>query len=128
MLHNNIVQHKHFNNGLTASNYYVLIVLSKHEFLSMSEISKKLTMPKPNISALVDKLIKEGLLERHYDKTDRRIINVRLTKQGNIAINDFKKNVRNHFKEKLSSLTEKDLEKLSKSLQNIKDILVKILD
>jgi len=47
----------------------------------MSEIGKHLGIPKPNVTALIDKLIDEKLSERLPDKTDRRIIKIKLRRK-----------------------------------------------
>ena len=112
---------------LTPGSHFLLMTLKKNGKLSMSEIGKLLSMPKPNVTALVDKLILDKLIERLSDKQDRRIINIQLTKKGNKLIEAKKKSIHEHIKQKLMILTEKELLQLSTSLQNVKNILTKII-
>ena len=111
---------------LTPGSHFLLMTLRNNGKLSMSEIGKLLSMPKPNVTALVDKLIIDKLIERLPDKEDRRIINIQLTKKGNKLIEAKKKSIHEHIKQKLMILSEKELLQLSTSLQNVKNILSKI--
>jgi DNA-binding MarR family transcriptional regulator len=106
--------------------FHVILCLKKNGSLPMSVIGKHLGIPKPNVTALIDRLIDEKLAERMPDKNDRRIINIKLTKQGLEFIEKNKKVIRDHIKQMLSTLTEKELEGFSESLQNVRDILAKI--
>jgi len=78
------------------------------------------------MTSLIDKLVENGLAERLPDKSDRRVINITLTKKGNKLLMEWRKHSNNEIKMNLASLSEEDLEKFSDSVKNIKDILNKI--
>jgi DNA-binding MarR family transcriptional regulator len=88
----------------------------------MSNIGKEIYMPKPNVTALIDKLISQNLVERIPDSKDRRIINIKLTKKGLKT----KKEIENIFKEQVSFLTDKEINELSNSLTKARNIIAKI--
>jgi len=111
---------------LTPGSHFLLMTLKKNGMLSMSVIGKILSMPKPNVTALVDKLITDKLIERLPDKQDRRIIHIQLKKKGNNLIEFMKKTMQENIKLKLMDLSDKELMLLSSSLQNVKNILSKI--
>ena len=121
-----LVKFKYKKTHLTLGSHLLLMTLRKNGMLSMTEIGKLLSMPKPNVTALVDKLIMDKLIERLPDKQDRRIIHIQLTKTGNKFIETMKDSLRNNMKEKLLVLSDKELLQLSASLQNVKKILSKI--
>ncbi len=52
---------------------------------TMSEISAELEITMGTLTTAVDKLIKKGYMERSRSNTDRRIVNVNLTKRGKLA-------------------------------------------
>jgi len=126
ILFKSLIKVKQKKPHLTPGSHYLLVTLEKNGILSMSEIGKILSMPKPNVTALVDKLIIEKLIERLPDRQDRRIINIQLTKKGNKLIGDMKKAMRDNIAQKLMALSDKELMLLSVSLQNVKNILSKI--
>jgi len=70
--------------GLTPAKINVLMVLrhiGKEEGLQQNEISAKLIVTGSNITGLIDRLEKEGLVERLKVK-DRRVNKVKITKKG----------------------------------------------
>ncbi len=52
---------------------------------TMSEIALALDITMGTLTTAVDKLIKKGYVERSRSTTDRRIVNVSLTKRGKLA-------------------------------------------
>lgn len=113
--------------NLNPGSLYVLGVLTRHGTLSMSEIGCKLSMPKPHITGLVDKLIAENLVERLYDPKDRRIVNVRITEKGVADFYAIKLEISQELRQKLQKLDAGTLQILSESSQHVKDILIKIV-
>lgn len=55
------------------SHVQVLALLQDHGSMSVSEISQRLGIAKPNITPLADRLIADGLAERQRDPADRRV-------------------------------------------------------
>jgi len=52
---------------------------------TMSEIATELEITMGTLTTAVDKLIKKDYMERNRSSTDRRIVNVTLTKRGKLA-------------------------------------------
>ena len=50
--------------------------------MKISEISKHLQVTAPSITQLTKSLEANGLIERHFDPTDRRIVGIKLTEKG----------------------------------------------
>jgi len=104
----------------------VLGILHEQGGLSISEISKKLTISKPQMTIIVDKLAKNGLVYRIYNINDRRTININLTRNGN----EYCKNLLEVFKENLSrkliALSDEDLTTLLNSLEITERILKRL--
>ena len=113
--------------SITPGGMFVMGSLKRHGILSMSDIGKCLSMPKPHITAIVDKLIEEGYVERQNDPNDRRIVNILLTEKGLKDFEQLKQVISENLKEKLKTLDEPELEILANSSQNVKDILISIL-
>jgi DNA-binding MarR family transcriptional regulator len=113
--------------NLNPGSLYVLGALSKHEVLSMSEIGCKLSMPKPHVTGLVDKLIAENLVERLNDPNDRRIVNIKITQKGIDDFKSIKKEITLEFRKKLELLDENRLIILSEATEQVKEILNSVL-
>ena len=50
--------------------------------MKMRELSRRLMVTGGNVTGLTDRLVAEGLVERHEDPVDRRACTVRLTMEG----------------------------------------------
>ena len=110
--------------NLNPGSLYVLGVLTRHGMLSMSEIGCKLSMPKPHVTGLVDKLIAENLVERLYDPKDRRIVNVHITEKGEADFYAIKLEISQELRQKLQKLDAETLQTLSIASKQVKDILI----
>lgn len=108
------------------SHFQVLGILKKYGTLPTSEIGKRLCISKPNMTALIDKLIEEGKVERVQNKCDRRIVDIAITKQGRAFLVKQKNIAKGLMKKNLTQLNDKDLDALYKSLESIKLVLSKI--
>lgn len=113
--------------NLNPGSLFVLGVLSRNGMLSMSEIGCKLSMQKPHITGLVDKLVAENLVERLYDPKDRRIVNVNITEKGMVDFNAIKHEISQELRQKLEKLDAETLETLSLASKQVKDILIKFV-
>ncbi len=113
--------------SITPGGMFVMGSLKRRGTLSMSDIGKCLSMPKPHITVIVDKLIDEGYVVRHNDSNDRRIINISLTDKGLIDFEDIKQSLSETLKSKLVLLNDEELEQLSEASQKMKEILISIL-
>lgn len=113
--------------NINPGSLYILGMLSKHEILSMSEIGCKLSIPKPHVTAQVDKLIAEEMVERLFDPTDRRIVNIRMTEKGKEDFKAIKQEVSQDMRERIEKLDENKLKNLFDSTQVVRDILSDIM-
>jgi DNA-binding MarR family transcriptional regulator len=127
LLYKSISKPMRTQTSITPGAMFVLGSLKRNGILSMSDIGKCLSMPKPHITVIVDKLIEEGYVERQSDPNDRRIVNILITPKGLKDFEEIKQAVSETLKSKLILLSEEELEVLSVASQHVKDILISIL-
>ena len=101
----------------------VLKVVKKQGPISMSAIADALYYSKQNLTKLVDKMVKEGYVERLPDPSDRRVSRVALTMQGRTFLAGRKENIKNRMVEDLSHISEEDLERLFETFEQVKHTL-----
>lgn len=89
----------------------------KRKVYQFQKLVKKLEISKPQMTVIIDKLIKQDLVERIPDKKDRRVININLTTKGKKYLHKMYLSLRNNIKLKLLSLSKEDMIMLSDSLQ-----------
>ncbi|MEM7371934.1 MAG: MarR family transcriptional regulator [Bacteroidota bacterium] len=69
--------------GISPQQYNILRILKgAGEWMVMSELKDGLLEKAPNATRLVDKLLKKKLIERMRSEKDRRVVYVRITKEG----------------------------------------------
>ena len=92
----------------------------------MSELGKFLSVSKPNITFLVERLVEDGLVEKIHDESDRRVIHVILTDKGKQFVQAKKGEALAMITAKLSSLDNPDLNDLSEALNKVIGIFTKL--
>lgn len=97
----------------------------EHEY-TMSELSRNAHLPLSNISIIIKRLEEKGLVVRDRDTSDRRIVKVRLTNQGNKMMTTFVKNREQEMEKALGGLSDQDIRELFAALEKAADILKKI--
>lgn len=112
--------------GIAPTHFHTLFILEEHGTLPVSDIGRKLMVSKPNMTPVIDRLIAEGYVERLPHKTDRRIINISLSDRGRKFLANHKGMMIDKLKARLSSLSEEDLSAMLASLENIRDIIMKV--
>ncbi len=107
--------------GYKPSEVRVLICI-EHEALQVnsetkvSDISKILKVTPPSITQILNKLEREGLVERRMDTNDRRVVLVKLTKEGKNIARKGKNNFIKMFHELHDYLGDEDSQELARLL------------
>ncbi len=127
LLSKNITKAIRTKTNHTPGALFVLGTLNHHGKLSMTEIGNHLSLPKPHVTSLVEKLISEELVERLQDPNDRRIIYIQITEKGINDFKDVKHEIGQDLREKLQILDADQLKKLSDASLLLKDVLITIL-
>ena len=104
----------------------IMSVLKEEGTLHPAEIGERLQIAKAQMTHLVDKLVELVLVERNVGAVDRRTINITLTDKGRSFMEQHENIVFNAVGEYISDLEESELETLSTSLRNLRDILFKL--
>ena len=118
---------KDFKNKQTSAAYYQIMGLLMHRgSLPISVIGEYLYISRPNMTAHIDKLVSDGMVERLPDEKDRRITRIKLTLKGKDFIKDSRVLVEENMRENLSSLNAEELEELYKAIKTVKSTLMKI--
>ena len=110
----------------TEGYYQILGILTSSGPMATSEIGRQLYISKPNMTPLIDKLVKDNMVKRIRSEEDRRIVYIRITDEGKNFLIEARNVVEKNIEENLSNLDEKDLKKLNTCLENIKRFVMKI--
>ena len=90
--------------------------------MSVTELANSLMMTKSQMTHLIDQLVRTGTSWKGPDEKDRRVINLSLTEQGRVLLDDAKRKVQETIRQALASLSSDDLRAMSGALKTLKDI------
>ena len=114
--------------NLNPGSLYVLSLIEKHQSLTMTEIGCKLAMPKPHVTAHINKLINDDLVQRNYFEEDRRIIKITLTTKGLNAIHTIITSITNELRHRIKTLNEDKLKTFFYATMEVKNTLSEIME
>lgn len=107
---------------LSTSQYNVLRILrGSSEGLTCGEISERTVARDPDITRLVDRLGGRGLVKRSRDETDRRVVQVEITRKGLDLLRDLDPHVERMPRALLGHLSQTQLQQLSRLLAEAVD-------
>jgi DNA-binding MarR family transcriptional regulator len=109
--------------SLTAPQSGVLRSLSRGEPLSSASLSRELCVTPSNITGIIDRLEKKGLVQRSRMQDDRRVTLIQLTELGSQLSRDLPDPIEVRLISGLSELPPKKVKKLDEALEKIIDIL-----
>lgn len=116
--------------GLTPKRMYLMGVLFEHGPMMMSSLKDRLGVTATNVTALVDALENEGLVERKAHPEDRRATIIALSAKSEECLVSKCAPFMDRVSELFSIFSEKEQQELLSSLLRIRTVLVehKILD
>lgn len=120
LLHMDLVQREH---GTPLSHVQVLAMLQDAGTMSVSEISRRLGIAKPNITPLVDRLFEAGYVDRQHDENDRRVVNIVLLPAGEEKLAAIRATIARQIQVQAEGLSISEFRELNDSLANVVRIL-----
>ena len=101
--------------GITHSQFNVLRILKGAHpgGYPRYDIISRMVEPAPDVTRLIDRLIRDGLVERYYSEEDRRLSLSRITKKGIALLNKANPKVDKFINEYSSMITKTEKTKLS---------------
>lgn len=105
--------------GLSESQFNVLRILRGcgPEGLPGTRIAERMVRHDPDLTRLLDRLEKGGMVEKTRDTRDRRVVNARITAEGLVVIERCSEAVRRSIVEALRHLGERRLASLADLLE-----------
>lgn len=98
-----------------------LLYISEDKDIKMSLLGNELGMAKSGVTLLIDKMVSEKLVKRHYNLEDRRIVNIILTTKGAKVINEIIVN-NNIFKTATLEFTQEEKAVLGKFVARVREV------
>jgi len=68
--------------GLTVTGWRIIAVLGAHAPISAKELADRTGMDQVSITRAIERLVRQGMVSRRQDSSDRRRVTLRLSKKG----------------------------------------------
>jgi DNA-binding MarR family transcriptional regulator len=107
--------------GITQAQFNVLRILNGKypEGYPRGDIISRMIEPAPDVTRLIDRLIKQGLVQRFTSGQDRRLSLTRITKKGRNVLKKIKPKIDSVFKLVSDKLNKTERKQLSVLLEKI---------
>lgn len=108
---------KPFN--ISEQQYNILRILrGAKESISVTTVKERMVQKSPNSTRLMDKLCDKGLIERVRCENDRRVVYVKITKEGLALLDKIKID---EFYDYLNTISENEAKRLNELLDKIRE-------
>jgi len=94
--------------------------------LPISEIARRLLIPKPQMTHLINNLVNHGMVAKQVSSEDRRVVNISLTSAGETTIRRLDEILKMNVRKNLSYLSDAELEELSVVLAKLRELGTKL--
>lgn len=108
--------------GLTLAQLRLMYTLLVEGDQPMGDLAERLDVRPPTVTGLTDRLIKQDLIERVADPSDRRVVVVRLTDEGRSVIGQIEAISRAYFDRIFAKLGQKRIEELTRALEEFAEV------
>lgn len=102
--------------GISGAQLWILSAIAETPGITVSQLSETLSVHVSTASNMLDKLARSGLLERLRSEEDRRVVNLRLTENGQAVLDRAPKPFTGLVPYALEKLPEKTLARLHEDL------------
>ncbi|MFT9848448.1 MarR family winged helix-turn-helix transcriptional regulator [Aneurinibacillus sp. REN35] len=106
---------------IRGSHAFILAVLSVDGPQKISDLAHRMEITLPSISALADKLVLHGYVERRRADADRRIVLLVLTEKGEEFVRDLHEKKKKAMQKCYSVLSEEEIETIIHIFRKILD-------
>lgn len=93
LISDRIAEGKGESAGIFSNTYQILYILTRKERVTPKELISELNMAKSNLAILAKKMISDGLIESHKDKSNKREIFYNITEDGKAMLQEKLDNV-----------------------------------
>ncbi|MDN5363314.1 MAG: hypothetical protein PWQ91_375 [Eubacteriales bacterium] len=103
----------------TFHQFVLMKCLEREEEITAGEVAEKLGLPPSNITVMIDRLEKSGLVRRWRGEKDRRVVFLGLTPRGREILEEMRREHNRLLAKTFSVLTPQEAEQLASLLEKI---------
>lgn len=111
---------------ISRAHVHLIESLRRNGACSMTQLGKMLSISKPNVTTLVDKLVELEMVKRKFDENDRRITLIELSEEGHNFFNTLLQTMKIALSKNMQKFTEDDLDLFKETIKNMKLLVSKM--
>ncbi len=111
--------------GFTMTQAYCLIELLEHEGMTMQDLSDRMKLNTSTMTRVVDKLVRDGYIERNRSSEDRRVVLVSLTESGLTSAQGVSNRIKDYYGEITRHLHQGQVEDVLTCVSQLMDAFEK---
>lgn len=116
-------------NGVTSSHVHYLDTIRKLELktdsVRVSDISDELGLPKPGVTKTIKDMEKLGLVEKQADKTDGRVVFLKITAAGKALLDEYVDELFGELSRELDDVSDDDADAMVKTVEKLYRVMRK---
>lgn len=112
-------------NTVSGVQLQLLLVLQHYGALKMSDLAGHKKISRPQLTAAVNSLVKQGLVDRIPDTADRRIIRIQCSEKGADYLQSLHKQLLDYLSHSVEPLTLKEQQELLSALHTAGQLIRK---
>jgi DNA-binding MarR family transcriptional regulator len=109
--------------GITPPQLNALVILIEQDGITMGELCDRMYLACSTATDLIDRMERNGLIERERDQNDRRVIRLRVKPPGRQVIEEVMKARKRYLGGVLRQVPEEEHEQLIKGLRDLHSIM-----
>lgn len=109
--------------NISSAQLICLVTLYENGPMPPSQIAKLMMVNSSTITGIIDRLEQKGLVERMRISTDRRVITIELTKNGEVLAENAPPPIQHKLFDGLSKVSEEEIKNIADSLLKLTNML-----
>lgn len=127
LLHRQLIARKLSERDVPAAQALCLKELGHHDGITQRDLAELLMVSRPNVTVMLKKMEKAGLVERSVDEADQRYTRIHLTARGVEMHNSMHRAIDDITAETIGALSEKDQAELARLLGLLGERMAEVL-
>ncbi|ETI67114.1 MarR family winged helix-turn-helix transcriptional regulator [Neobacillus vireti] len=108
---------------LTNDQHYILRYISQSDECTSSELADAFEVNKSAITAIINRMVDKGLIQRTRDENDRRVVYLTLTDEGNILYQNCQEKIQFLVESIITQFEESEIKNFINTYEKLAQIL-----
>jgi DNA-binding MarR family transcriptional regulator len=107
------------NLNLTIPQLKSLFLIAREGSMNTKSLAKELGVTSPNVTGIIDRLVKQGLVSRQENPEDRRMLEIRVTDKGEAILASLREEMISSMSGLLARMSTEELSSVARALASL---------